>query len=264
MHWSLGEFGKEILIADIDELENLDASEIYPRRPNAKEVLKTQKNVEFVIPVADGSAKLWSRYHEFLAIVLAETLMAKRKSLNLQNKKMKRKLEKISGLFSEIPSTVITLNREFNSRAKRRNIPYSTEIHWCHKIDLYWFLHCTGKTKWWLLDCWWKQKFVKSVDRIHEVYTIKWFTSKRIHVVRVRLTKIQTTSRPDQIWPEAWTRIGKAAQRRTRMGTRKDKTRAWQKFEGNLLYWSKWRGLQRRHQECETEVRNTHGSCHAM
>ena len=29
-----------------------------------------------------------------------------------------------------------------------------------------------------------------------------------------RLTKIQTTSRPDHIWPEAWTRIGKAAQRR--------------------------------------------------
>ena len=30
----------------------------------------------------------------------------------------------------------------------------------------------------------------------------------------VRLTKIQTTSRPDHIWPDAWTRIGKAAQRR--------------------------------------------------
>ena len=30
----------------------------------------------------------------------------------------------------------------------------------------------------------------------------------------VRLTKIQTTSRPDHMWPDAWTRIGKAAQRR--------------------------------------------------
>ena len=28
-----------------------------------------------------------------------------------------------------------------------------------------------------------------------------------------RLTTIQTTSRPDHIWPDAWTRIGKAAQR---------------------------------------------------
>ena len=31
---------------------------------------------------------------------------------------------------------------------------------------------------------------------------------------RERLTKIQTTSRPDHIWPNAWTRIGKAAQER--------------------------------------------------
>ncbi len=29
-----------------------------------------------------------------------------------------------------------------------------------------------------------------------------------------RLTKIQTTSHPDHVWPDAWTRIGKAAQRR--------------------------------------------------
>ena len=29
-----------------------------------------------------------------------------------------------------------------------------------------------------------------------------------------RLTKNQATSRPDNIWPDAWTRIGKAAQRR--------------------------------------------------
>ena len=28
-----------------------------------------------------------------------------------------------------------------------------------------------------------------------------------------RLTKIQTTSRPDHIWPDAWTRIAKSAQR---------------------------------------------------
>ena len=28
------------------------------------------------------------------------------------------------------------------------------------------------------------------------------------------MTKIPTTTRPDHIWPEAWTRIGKAAQRK--------------------------------------------------
>ena len=35
----IGEFGKEILIAVLKDLEKLDASEIYPRRINAKEKL---------------------------------------------------------------------------------------------------------------------------------------------------------------------------------------------------------------------------------
>ena len=46
----------DILTADIEELEWLDASEIYPRRLNAKEVLITHKDGEIVFPVADGSS----------------------------------------------------------------------------------------------------------------------------------------------------------------------------------------------------------------
>ena len=37
----------------------------YPRRLNAKEVLVTRRNGEFVFPVADGSAKLSGRDYEF-------------------------------------------------------------------------------------------------------------------------------------------------------------------------------------------------------
>ena len=42
-------------------MEKLDASEIYPRRINAKEVLITQKDDEFIFLVADGTAKLSRR-----------------------------------------------------------------------------------------------------------------------------------------------------------------------------------------------------------
>ena len=38
----------DILIADLEELENLDVSEIYPRRINAKEVLISQREEEFI------------------------------------------------------------------------------------------------------------------------------------------------------------------------------------------------------------------------
>ena len=64
-----------------------------------------------------------------------------------------------------------------------------------------------------------------------------------------RLNKIQTTSRPDHIWLDAWTRIGKAVQRRgkTRMGNRETETRTRQRFERNLFYWPEWRRIQRHH-----------------
>ena len=50
-----------------------------------------------------------------------------------------------------------------------------------------------------------------------------------------RLTKIQTTSRPDHIWPDAWTTIGKAAQRREKQ--------EWTIEKPKLEYARKLRGI---------------------
>ena len=55
----------DILIADLEDLERLEASEIYPRRINAKEVLIRQKDDEFIFPVTDVTAKLSGRDYEF-------------------------------------------------------------------------------------------------------------------------------------------------------------------------------------------------------
>ena len=52
-----GAFGKcDVLIADLEELETMDASEIYSRRLNAKEVI-FPKLGEFIFPIADGRIK---------------------------------------------------------------------------------------------------------------------------------------------------------------------------------------------------------------
>ena len=54
-----GEFGRETyLFADIEELEMMDASEIYSKRLNAKEVIFPEENGKFIFPVADGRIKL--------------------------------------------------------------------------------------------------------------------------------------------------------------------------------------------------------------
>ena len=44
----------DILVADIEELETMDASEIYSKRLNAKEVIFPKENGKFIFSVADG------------------------------------------------------------------------------------------------------------------------------------------------------------------------------------------------------------------
>ena len=51
----------DVLIADLEELETMDASEIYSKRLNEKEVI-FPKQGEFIFPIADGRIKnLWRR-----------------------------------------------------------------------------------------------------------------------------------------------------------------------------------------------------------
>ena len=46
------------MVAYIEELEEMDASELHARRLNAKEVLTLQGSGNFIFPVADGTVKI--------------------------------------------------------------------------------------------------------------------------------------------------------------------------------------------------------------
>ena len=48
----------DIMVADIEELETMDASEIYSKKLNAKEVIFPKEKGEFIFPIADGRIKL--------------------------------------------------------------------------------------------------------------------------------------------------------------------------------------------------------------
>ena len=58
----------------------------------------------------------------------------------------------------------------------------------------------------------WIKRFVCFLDRCHSVYSIGRETSRRTYLVRGRLTKRQVTSRPDYLWPQLWTKLGRNAQ----------------------------------------------------
>ena len=52
------EFGRgDVLVADPEELETMDASEIYPKRLNAKEVIFPEIFGKFIFSIADGRIK---------------------------------------------------------------------------------------------------------------------------------------------------------------------------------------------------------------
>ena len=44
----------DVLVADLEELETMDASEIHSKRLNAKEVIFPKENGEFICPIADA------------------------------------------------------------------------------------------------------------------------------------------------------------------------------------------------------------------
>ena len=47
----------DVLVADLEELETMDASEIYSKRLNANEVIFPKENGTFIFPIADGRIK---------------------------------------------------------------------------------------------------------------------------------------------------------------------------------------------------------------
>ena len=129
----------------------MDASEICPRRINAKETLIRRKGNEFKFPFADGTAKLSRRDYEFQE--LHSKSGVHRKEWTSQTR-ISRRTWRVSPDRTQrwrgspyrllVDSRWLHLSpsqRTPNSTpcAERRNISYSTEIHWCDQNYASWF-----------------------------------------------------------------------------------------------------------------------------
>ena len=53
----MGIWKGDVLVAHFEELETMDAAEIYSKRLNAEEVIFPKENGKFIFPVADGRTK---------------------------------------------------------------------------------------------------------------------------------------------------------------------------------------------------------------
>ena len=214
----------DVLIADFEELETMDASEIYSQRLSAKEVI-FPKQGEFIFPIADGRINLSGRDHDLRTSTTIRQrpiqgenhqgfLGESEGSLPLPRDSFPDAGEaindfwSISGNFKNHhhvePRVKLYSPREESfpiplkyidvTRTTHTNLDVKQE----KRIDDYWNIDgsrdlsdpWTGFTQFTLLD-------EKALDG--------YMWSGR------RLTRKQLTSRPDHLWPELWKSMGKHA-----------------------------------------------------
>ena len=195
----------DILTADLEDLEMLEASDIYHRRIKAKEVLISQKDDDFVFPVADGTAKLSGRGCEFRAPTLKRKQTTRSEDLSVE---FQSELEESQpaeptddaearGDFWSIRGDVIY--RHHTEPRVQLYVPKEETF----PIPLK-YIDVTGSTHadldvndYWNVD---SCKHVSDSCRGFTKFTLLKENTpppNRIHVVRGRrLTKIQTTARP--------------------------------------------------------------------
>ena len=236
----------DLLVADIEEFENIDASEIHPRRINKKEVSTSQTGKDFIFPVAEGTAKLSGRDHEFRESTVtqeqpvgSEDLSGEQgepEDFNRQNQKMTLGSGKTFGLFKMNSSIVITLNLEFNPECKMKkpSLFHWNTLTWPEHLIQIWMC-CKKKTYWRLLECGRESKSIRFLERIHKVHFIERKSFKGINVIKTESNK---NSRNYKNWGSVtWSLVQKSKRKkRSRMGKREAKTRQWWWFlDGNTL-----------------------------
>ena len=205
----------------------MDASEIYSKRPNAKEVTFPKENGEFIFPIADGRIKFSGGDQELRTPTLirehpirgeghVDFLGESEGSLPPPQDSLPDAGEAINdfGPCQETSYTAITLNPESNftnrereesfpiprkyidvSRTTRTNLDVKQE----KRIDDYWNIDgsrdlsgpWTGFTQFTLLE-----------EKPPDGYM--WSGE--------RLTRRQVTSRPDHLRPELWIKLGRNAE----------------------------------------------------
>ena len=214
----------DVLIADLEELETMDASEIYSKRLNAKEVI-FPKQGEFIFPIADGRIKTLGGDQDLRTSTLIrprhiqgeghiDFLVESERSLPQPHDSFSDAGEAINDFWSMSGSFIYRHHVEprvklYSSREESFPIPlkYTDVTRTIHKnldvkqekrIDDYWNIDVsrdlsdpwTGFTQFTLLD-----------EKAPDGYTWSGW----------RLTRKQLTSRPDHLWPELWKSMGKNA-----------------------------------------------------
>ena len=125
------------MVADVEELAEMDASELHSRRLSVKEVLTPQRSGNFIFPVADGTVKIFGRKQRLRTSTLTqdcpergeeqEILQGKSDELHsthpLQEESTRDDAEAKNDFWTITRKSfiVITLNPESNCTCRKKN-----------------------------------------------------------------------------------------------------------------------------------------------
>ena len=140
---------EDILIAEIEELEKLDASETYHQKTEYERSLDNPKRWEFVFPVTDGSAK-WSGWdYEFQEPTLRREFTVRRENLSGDSNGDREEFQPEETKDDEGINKDFCTHAEarkdfhlsssywtdkFNLRAERRIVPYFADLYYLTKL----------------------------------------------------------------------------------------------------------------------------------
>ena len=235
------------------------------QRLNAKEVLTPQRSEKIKFPVADGTAKLFGRKHEFREPTLREQPVSSedlrgelqgepegfQPTDSRDDAEAWRDFWSIQGDFIHRhhiePRLQLFVPKEETFPIPLKYIDATRATY--TNLDV-----LQEKRPWWPLD---RRRESKFRDFFFLFFRICWkgFTKfipwkenpPKGHMWSgERPTKIQATVRPDNLWPENWFAWEKQLRRKARMGERKTKARQRSKTERHLFHRSgRWR-IQRK------------------
>ena len=220
MHCTREEFGRgDVLVADLEELETMDASENYSKNDSMRKRWYFRSRREN-IHLDTGSSNS-RRKCGWFSRRIRECLFHHLKTHFWMQ--VKRKM--ISGPSQETSLTAITLTQESNFTRQEKN---HSLFHWStltlpELLIRIWMSSKRSATT--TSELWCFKWFVWFVDRFHSMYSIGRKIFKRQMWSRRRLTRKQLPSRSDNWWPALWLKMERMPSwKRNRSGHLKSST----------------------------------------
>ena len=191
----------DIKIADTEELEEMDASEIHARKLNAKEVFNTDERWQFLIPSRGwNSQNSWRRSRLRTSTLIhdrpergeeqevfqgeSDELSSPKPSSKWLNTRRRGSQKMISGLLRKMSFIAITLNPESNCTFREKN---HLLFRWSTSTLPETFIYITGcivwKTYWRLLERRWRKRIIRCMDKLHKIHFIERKATRRIYIV---------------------------------------------------------------------------------